>query len=355
VTAVISATVSGGSIVSASSVASSPISVSVYGSATTLDGTVGSLTPVSSSSSSVSQGGYALSPEKPTEMVWLSTRLEAGSFGVSIKSSTGYVAVMWWDGSVSTYGTGNAGAYISITKTIPTSGAYARSAPKSVYLWAASGPGAYIQTGVITGLLAASKKITALNVSDCESLASLSCDTNDMEHLSVSRCTSLASLACYGNRLRSLDILTCPALTTLYCQNNRLESLDVSKSTKLIILQCNTNSIPTLNLASNPDLVSVFCHNNLISSLSFTVAKKVTSLNCSNNRITVIRAPAVSFANPYGANLETNLLSADSLNQFYSDLAVAASQGVAIYVAGNVGAESDSTAVAVGKGYVVYG
>lgn len=348
--------------ISASVSGSGPIAVSVYGSTQSLDGSIGPLTPVGSGNSVASGGSlasssFALSPEKPTEMIWLSTRLETGSFSFSVKTSTGYAAVMWWDGTVTTGGTGNAGSYLTLSKTIPTSGSYARSAPKSVYVWAVSSAGSLIQSGAITGFAASSRKVTALNVSDCESLASLSCDTNGMEFLGVSRCPALTSLLCFGNRIRSLDITTCPALVALYCQNNLIEFLDVSKCTKLIVLQCNSNLIPSLDIQYTPDLVSLFCNNNLISSLSFTVAKKVTSLNCSNNKITTIRAPGVSFASPYGANLENNFLPASGLNQFYSDLAVSASpsEPVAIYVAGNIGAFADNPSIATGKGYVVYG
>lgn len=300
------------------------------------------------------RGLQTISPDKPAEMAWMSTRLDSGTFGISAKSSTGYVAVLWWDGTVQGFGSGNQTQYISVTRAVPASGAYARSAPKSVYVWPATSLTSFIQSGygTLTGLACSSKKITALSVADCVSLAALSCDSNNMEHLDVSRCSLMTNLACHGNRLRSLDISTLPLLGSLFCQSNILESLDVSMNPAMQVLQCNSNSLKTLNLAYSVNLRSLFCQDNSIASLNLSSCPLLTGMNCSNNEITSLRALNVSFESLYGANIENNLLTWQALNQFYSDLKVAPpGQSPAIYAAGNPGAGDDLQSIATGKGY----
>lgn len=350
----ISVSVTGGGQVSAWYQSSQTTSISVYGGGLAPSG--GSLSFVGStpSSYSSSQLSYVLSPEKPSGMAWLSTRLDSGTFGFSARTSTGYFAVQWWDGIVSVYGSGSASQFTSATKSVATTGAFARSAPKSVYIWPVASSSLLSQSGGLTGLSASSKKITAVSVDDCYSLTSLSCDSNDMEYLSLSRCTSLATLSCFGNRLRSIDLTSSPAITSIYAQNNLLGGIDVGNQANLSVLQCNSNQISSLNLLANQNLTSLFCHNNLLSSLNLSACKQLTHLNCSGNVLTSIRAVGLSFSNPYGANLSGNLLDFSQISQFYSDLATSpAGTTPPIFVAGN--RSGGNTLIAEGKGYAVYG
>jgi hypothetical protein len=288
-------------------------------------------------------------------MIYLSTCLDSGTFSVSVRSSTGYVAVMWWDGTNSVFGSGNSSSYITVSKTIPTATAYVRSSPKTSYIWSTTSAGSGLQSGDITGFSCPSKKIIALSVSDCTAMTALSCDGNLMEFLDISRCSALTSLTCYGNRLRSLDITPCTLLAYLYCQSNLLTTLDVTKSPLLRTLQCNDNSIASLNLSLSTALLELFCYNNLLTSLSITTSPSLTSLNCSNNRLTSLRAIGCSLYSPYGGNIESNLLSSAALNQFYSDLGQAGSVSAPLFVAGNTGISGDTPSIATGKGYAVNG
>lgn len=298
---------------------------------------------------------FSIAPEKPPGMIYLSTRLDTGTFSVSVRSSTGYVQVLWWDGVNGGYGSGNSSSYITVSRAIPTNSAYIKSSPKSVYIWPTTNTGAGLQSGDITGFSCASRKITALSVSDCSLMTTLSCESNSMEFLDVARCTSLSSLSCYGNRLRSLDISTCTALLYLYCQSNLLTYLDVKKSPLLRTLQCNDNSIASLDLSVSTALIELFCYNNLLSSLAITTSPSLTSLNCSGNQLTSLRAVGVSLTSPYGANIESNSLSSTALDRFYADLGLAGTAGAPVFVSGNSGISSDTPSIATGKGYTVYG
>ena len=298
---------------------------------------------------------FSIAPEKPPGMIYLSTRLDSGVFSVSVRSSTGYFQALWWDGVSGSYGSGNASSYSTVSRAIPTTSAYIKSSPKSVYIWPTTNTGAGLQSGDITGLSCASRKITALSVSDCPLLTTLSCESNSMEFLDVARCTSLSSLSCYGNRLRSLDISTCTALLYLYCQSNLLTYLDVKNSPLLRTLQCNDNSIASLDLSVSTALIELFCYNNLLSSLAITTSPSLTSLNCSGNQLTALRAVGASLISPYGANIESNSLSSTALDRFYADLGLAGTAGAPVFAAGNPGIGSDTPSIATGKGYTVYG
>lgn len=316
----------------------------------------GTLTPVGGSSSSASQSNYVISPDKPPGMIWFSTRMESGTFSFSAKSDTGYFAVRWWDGSTSSHGTGNTTQYVTASKAVPTSGSYARSSPKAIYVWPTSSSGSLIQSGNFTGFACSSRKITALSTSDCTSLVDLTCDSNGMEYLDASRCNSVATLTCHNNRLRSLDLTTLTSLKNLYCQSNLLEAIDVSHVPGLLALQCNSNFLTSINLVYSTDLLDLFCHDNQITSLLIISSKSLRSLNCSGNELQSVRAVGVSFANPFGANLEGNNLQGSALNQFYADLSTApAGQSPPIYVGGNPGTGGDNPFTATTKGYAVYG
>ena len=334
----------------------SDISVSVSGSQVITATATGGAFPTGDSSPSQQQQvqNSSIAPGKPPGMIYLSTCLDIGTFSVSVKSSTGYVGVFFWDGTNSLFGSGNASSYISITKAIPTTGFYMKSSPKFMYLWPATYQN-YLQSGDITGFSCPSKKIIALSVSDCTAMTALSCEGNSMEFLDISRCSALTTLTCYGNRLRSLDITPCTLLAYLYCQSNLLTALDVTKSPLLRTIQCNDNSIASLNLSLSAALLELFCYNNLLTSLAITTSPTLTSLNCSNNRLTSLRAIGCSLYSPYGGNIESNLLSSAALNQFYSDLGQAGSASAPLYVAGNTGINGDTPSIATGKGYAVNG
>jgi len=347
------------STVSVSVAGSSLVSASVGSSSSVISATAtgGVFSSGESSSTSTSQQpqAFSIAPGKPPGMIYLSTCLDSGTFSASVRSSTGYVQAMWWDGVTSGYGSGNSSSYITVSRAVPTTSAYIKSSPKTVYIWPTTNTLAGLQSGDITGFSCPSKKIIALSVSDCTAMTSLSCDGNSMEFLDVSRCSALTTLTCYGNRLRSLDITPCTLLTHLYCQSNLLTTLDVTKSPLLRTLQCNDNSIASLNLSLSTALLELFCYNNLLASLAITTSPSLTSLNCSNNRLTSLRAVGCRLYSPYGGNIESNLLSSAALDQFYSDLGQAGSASAPLFVAGNAGISGDTPSIATGKGYAVNG
>jgi hypothetical protein len=272
---------------------------------------------------------------------------------LSIKTSTGYAAVMWWDGSVSVYGSGMASAFMAAQKSVPTSGNWSRSAPKQIYIWPCS-PGTAIYSGSITGLSCSSRKLTALSVADCGNLTSLDCNTNAIDYIDLRNCDSLQELFCYGNSIGSLDLSQLPALVSLYCQSNYFTSLSLTTNTKLETLQCDHNQLTGLTLTNNTLLQSLYCHDNDMYGLSLSTNTRLKNLNCSSNRILTVNIGAgTTLSGMFGCNLSYNLLDATVLNAFYTALGQVSSG--TLFVSGNPGSTGDTPSIATAKGYTVYG
>jgi Leucine-rich repeat (LRR) protein len=272
---------------------------------------------------------------------------------LSVRTSTGYAAVMWWDGSVSIYGNGMASAFMTAQKSVPTSGNWSRSAPKQIYIWPCS-PGTAIYSGSITGLSCSSRKLTALSVADCGNLTSLDCSTNVIDYIDLRNCDSLQELFCYGNNIGSLDLSQLPALVSLYCQNNYFTSLSLTTNTKLETLQCDHNQLTGLTLTNNTLLQNLYCHDNDIYGLSLSTNTRLKNLNCSSNRILTFSIGAgTAMSGMFGCNLSYNLLDATVLNAFYTALGQVSSG--TLFVSGNPGSNGDTPSIATAKGYTVYG
>lgn len=294
-----------------------------------------------------------LVPYKPEEYGWLTSILETGSLSFSVKTSTGYAAVLWWDGSISVYGSGNADAFMSAQKSIPISGNWSRSSPKQVFVWPCVA-GAATLSGTLTGLSCPSRKITALSVADCGSLTSLDCSSNLIDYLDIRSTPALQELFCYGNRLGSLDLSDSTALKAVYCQSNYLASLVTTKNTLLETLQCDNNLIQTLALTTNTLLQSLYCQYNKLASINLGANTRLRNLNCSSNLINALVIPSgVTLSGQFGCNLSYNILDAAALNAFYTSLG-AVSSGY-LFVSGNPGSAGDNPSIATAKGYTVYG
>jgi hypothetical protein len=360
----ISASISGGTInasVSGSSASASvgssgsPVQASVSGGGISASGGP-AIAPVQSVNGQI---GHVIvpvvpfPPVKPPEMALFTTVMSSGTFSLSARSSPGRVAVLWWDGSVQIFGNGVANQYQLASKSVPASGNWSGSSPKSVIAWPCTSATSAVAFGSFTGLACTSKSLTYLSVDGCDSLTELSCDSNRLTSLHVSGCPSLVSLSCHLNQIRELDVSGCQWMASLSCQANALRGLNVTKNTALQSLSCGSNQLTSLNVSQNPLLAGLYCNSNFIETLDLSLNTALTNVNASNNLLTSVRATGIRVTGAAGMNVSNNQLSAASLNALYSDLAAVASGS--IYVSGNPGVSSDSPAIATAKGYAVYG
>ena len=251
----------------------------------------------------------------------VSIKEAAGNISGQVKSTTGYIAVRWWDGTVEIVGNGTAGTAHAWSKAVPSwSSAWSGQSPKEVYLWSCTGSSDPTQSGDITYL---------------------DCYNNSLTSLDVSGLTALEYLNCYNNSLTSLDVSGLTALYSLYCSDNSLTSLDVSGLTALTNLSCYFNSLTLLDVSG---------------------CTALTDLDCSFNSLTSLRAVNVvlsySHGTHYGSRVSNNSLDAAALDQFYDDLGTDVGETGLIFVTGNPGADDgdgdyhDYT-IATGKGYTI--
>ncbi len=101
----------------------------------------------------------------PPGMARLVTVQDSGTVSLSALSTTGYIAALWWDGSVQVFGSGSAGSDVTVSKSVPSSGNWSKSAPKEIFIWSCTAGNA-TQSGDLTGLDCWDTAITSLNVSN---------------------------------------------------------------------------------------------------------------------------------------------------------------------------------------------
>jgi hypothetical protein len=143
----------------------------------------------------------------PPDMIRVLTVRSVATFSCVVRSSSGYAAARWWDGSVDIYGTG-AGTDITVSKSIPASGAWSSSSPKELFIWAAEDDVTAGKDGFISYFKSNSNQIASLNDGPGSTLATLDLASNDLTSISI------------GGGLSYLDVsnnqLTAAALNTLY-------------------------------------------------------------------------------------------------------------------------------------------
>ena len=246
------------------------------------------------------------------------TRRSAGFDGnpspISVKTTTGYLMVEWWNGDKTSYGTGAPATAISPQHTITNtdnSAAGGSFADKRYKLYSvnasggksgkitswASGENAWVGT-IDFQKCSAIKTITMtqsitppvplcakIDVSGLKSLTSLSISIHKaLTELNVNACTALTTLICGDSIVTTLDVSSCTALTTLNCSaNQQLTTLNLSGLTALTTLNCSSNLFTTLNASNLPALQS------LDVSEAFFPNTILTSLNCSNSPLTSLR------------------------------------------------------------------
>lgn len=275
-------------------------------------------------------------------------------FGIT--STTGYQAVRWWDGSVDVV-SGVAG------KVVPTSGNWSKSAPKEIFIWSCT-EGNATQSGELTTFGATSMHLTTLNVRGLSSLQLLNVPNNNLSTLDLRGCTALTGIYAPNNLLTELDVSQCIGLDTLFCQNNLLTELNVSGLTQLFDFSCHNNLLTSLSCNGCFNMQYMFVQNNNLSELNVNGFILLETLDASDNMLTSVRAVGVNglgYASALVSDLNisvnydigNNNLSAEALNQFYTDLGVTSTGS--IYVGNNPGTATDNPAIATNKNYTVYG
>lgn len=184
-----------------------------------------------------------------------------------LTSSTGYVAVRKWDGTVTVYGDGVAATSHNADQAVPASGAWSKSAPKPVFAW----------------------PCTAANAAKSGTLTQLSSNSSNLIVLDVSGCPNLSILEIRDNQITQLDVSLCAALTAIYANNLTLRELDVSGLANLATLELyNTPSLMRVNCSGCSNLNLFNAGNCGISVIDLEGCSGIETLDLSINNLTNI-------------------------------------------------------------------
>ncbi len=140
--------------------------------------------------------------------------------------------------------------------------------------------------GDINSLSLVDKKLLTLDVTKCNELETLACDSNNLTELDVAHNTALTLLSCSSNNLTELDATHNTALIELRCNNNNLTKLNLANNTALINLHCNNNNLTELDVTHNTTLNSISCNSNNLTELNVTKNTNLGILFCKENQLT---------------------------------------------------------------------
>ena len=152
----------------------------------------------------------------------------------------------------------------------------------------------------------------SINITNCASLYTLSCEYNSIKSIDVSGCKNLYDLRCSDNQITELVVNDCSYLVRLFAGNNsisnitlkdltelwdfvidsnKITSLDLSNCTYLSRLDCSYNQLTELDLSSNKLLEIIMCDKNQLKALDLSNLTSWTAIDCSNNQLTTLILP----------------------------------------------------------------
>lgn len=150
----------------------------------------------------------------------------------------------------------------------------------------------------------------SINITNCASLYTLSCEYNSIKSIDVSGCKNLFELRCSDNQLTELTVNDCSYLWTLGAGGNLISNITLTGLTRLVNLSISGNQITNLDLSNCTSLVVLYCSNNQLAELDLSANKKLETIGCGNNLLkTLDLSNQTSWWGIFcGANPLTNLI-----------------------------------------------
>lgn len=238
-------------------------------------------------------GLHGYIPSVPGGYIRLMSTKMSGPLSGSLKTSTGYATVMWWDGTTGVLGVGVPSTAITWAKSVPASGGWADGSPKVVWLYSSSTAGS--PSGYVTEFECDGESVVNLDVSTCTQLTRLECGNNPgMTYLYVNNCTLLTYLQCVGCDLAALDVSNLRYLATLSAGGNALTSIDLAAAAStLVSLNVASNLLTQLDLAGCSSLVDLSCSSNQLTALNLDDCVALVSFDGDSN----VNLAALDFSN----------------------------------------------------------
>lgn len=285
-------------------------------------------------------------------------------YGATAQSSTGYVTVEWWNGTKTTYGSGNTLADIGIS-----SGWVDTANTKRIVLYASNASGG--QRGFIRNLSVEEWQLTRFDVTTNTELVGLKASRNRLTSLDLSPMRKLEFLHFRSNLNTSLDVSRCPALKVLYTGGGRHSTTGAPNlDPQPEIHPRRPSALTTLTFGSaNSSIRTLIVQGSGVTTMNLTHLTGLFDLKCNDNPLSSLTMPTGGFTfgtvkNRYGSTYSGCILSvsntdldAASLESMYTALpTVPVGQDARVSVVGTdgVNTEEPDHTIATNKGYVVY-
>lgn len=291
--------------------------------------------------------------QKPQEQIVIYSDAPTDyAINIRAKSTTDYIKVTWWDGTVDIE---NSNILSRGQSTLARAFASKKSdtnANKKIILTSCDSTGKY--TGNITWFNCSKNKKTSyyghgrktnnsdppvyggprnqsinkLDVSTCSHLAVCICDHNTLTSLGdISACRNLNTLACTGNSFASIDVSRCKNLEKLFCNHNpnlsfvsfpsNLKRIGASSTSAYLSLPDNSqladviirdNGSDTINLSGLHELINANIQpesysrtkntnikERILSEVYISDAYKLSSLRIGTNQYSTLMTPYLSY------------------------------------------------------------
>lgn len=232
------------------------------------------------------------------------------TFTISITSSTGYAAVLWWDGTI----------------TIQASGTFSKSvatnySPREIVFWACSSATSGALNGNITTLSSSSTSayVYHADLTRLTSLTSLNISAYIGTAIDLSKNTALTSLTLKGTSTYVIPSLNLSSNTLIDLVNSatltNIASLDISNNTVANDVIMIDSSVNTINVSNTPYL----------GGLLFSSLTKIK---------TIVNDDAAFGLYPLILFSRTTLLTPDDLYRLCSNMTSIKSKGGSLYFIG---------------------
>ena len=251
----------------------------------------------------------AVQQANPPGMARMVSVKTTGNISIYGKSTTGYMAVRSWNGTVTIFGTGVATTQYSFNLAVPSSGAWSNSAPKEIFIWSCTAGNAN-QSGDLTYLKLNNNKLTSFDGTGLTSLGDLRLNSNSLTSFDGTGLTSLIYLYIDSNSLTSFDGAALTSVSILSLQGNSLTSFNGSALTSLNVLNLNNNSLTSFNGTGLTSVNVLYLSNNSLTSFDGSALTLLNALYLDDNNLTSFDGSALTSLTDLGLD-DNNLTSFD--------------------------------------------
>ncbi|WP_196892588.1 T9SS type A sorting domain-containing protein [Aureivirga marina] len=130
--------------------------------------------------------------------------------------------------------------------------------------------------------------LTAINVSNNQTLESLNISDNNLSNLDVTQNQNLVGLILKNNNLQSINTTQNPNLISLNLNGNNFQDIDVASNDELLWLHLKNNQFKNIDLERNSDLIMVDLSSNPLDYIYINNENPLQFLNVQNTNLSYV-------------------------------------------------------------------